>query len=329
MRKVKGVNFKQTKFFILFKSNRKFRLFSMVAISCVSLLFLVNFAKYVANVINNYFVTTQNFYFNSNKLVEGDKEYVIENWSGVEDYTILISLDSRDNNLKASSMDITYNASCSGDNKVDCQIQMLDGATQGILPATTNYSSFNVIITKKPTAVLNDGDEVIVNVVANATDPYEKTISARFKLVIGDYGLTYKIEDEPGRLYANALITNAMKSYTCNLSTSNPTKNISIQQYKSMTPQQQADCASAVITLTFDPNLFRIDESNEVFLRNINYTTGIASEDGKSYYNQIVFKVDAESSSMIKFYKVNSVADYTYPTGENTPTIGYSAQTYN
>ena len=47
---------------------------------------------------------------------------------------------------------------------------------------------------------------------------------------------------------------------------------------------------------------------------------------GYDYINSISFKIDAMSSEQVKFYKIDTTKNYTYPSGQGTSivTVSYS-----
>ena len=51
------------------------------------------FGRYVLNSVNNFFVRTKEFYFYSDKLSENQAIYQIDNWTGVDPYTITINMN--------------------------------------------------------------------------------------------------------------------------------------------------------------------------------------------------------------------------------------------
>lgn len=65
----------------------------LVLILCFTTL-SVTFGRYVLNEINNFFVRTKEFYFYSDKLKNPSTFYQIDNWSGVDPYTITINMNS-------------------------------------------------------------------------------------------------------------------------------------------------------------------------------------------------------------------------------------------
>ena len=72
-----------------------------------------------------------------------------------------------------------------------------------------------------------------------------------------------------------------------------------------------------MITLTFDPSLFRLDMTNEAYLKAVRTST-TTLQDGYDYINSVTFRTDALSSTSVRFYKLNTTNNYTYPYVNNT-----------
>lgn len=101
---------------------------------------------------------------------------------------------------------------------------------------------------------------------------------------------SYSIEDVVNRNYAVFKITNAQETGT-------------------------------PVTLEFDPDVVRIDLSDEAYVNRID---GTESTDSKGYVKKFSFNMDKESTRNIKFYKVDMSKDYTYPSGDSSAVIKVS-----
>ena len=305
-------------FFGFFKEHKKIRLFTIVFGVCCGSFFLINFGRYVKNIVDNHFLTTQKFYFNSNKLTEDNKKYVIDHWSGVDSYLINVAMDSLHNNIRGADSDIDYKISCEAETGVECRLSK----TTGVIDVTDYSDSFEVNVV--PTVSFKDGDEVSVSIVAEATSPYTKKLSATFTFVVGSYGITYKIEDAQNQVYLNSSITNAKDYY--NVITAfdghQVGDRISRDDYAALSDVNKAKCSGAIVTLTFDPNKYKLDLTNPAYLNNISYTT--TKIDGFDYVNSITFSVDPETSALVKFYKMDVTKDNTYPIVNSTQAIKFS-----
>ena len=98
---------------------------------------------------------------------------------------------------------------------------------------------------------------------------------------------SYSIEDVTNRNYAIFKITNAQNTGT-------------------------------PVTLEFDPNVIRIDLSDETY---VNRISNSETTNSKGYIKKFIFNMDKESTKYIKFYKVDMSKDYTYPSGDSESII--------
>ncbi|MBR3163428.1 MAG: hypothetical protein IKF17_04960 [Clostridia bacterium] len=287
----------------------------------IILLFIVSFvvvlARYVTNNVSDFFLRSKEFYFYSDKLEANTAVYQIDNWSGVDDYSIIINMNSRLNNLKATSYDIGYNITynCTTDNAI-CQLSKQSGT----IYSNTNTDFFTLTIT--PNTQLDTGDKVTVEIEATSTTEYTKKLKGRFTLVVGKENVTYEITDAANNPYMDLRITNTLSYYTVREqfvvddTTYQVNKKIDIDTYLSLSPENQEKCSSAIVTIGFDPNVVLIDMTNEIYREATNiHTTTIA---GKTYINEFTVTVDAISSKSLRFYKVDTTHNYSYPNSSNS-----------
>lgn len=265
------------------------------------------FGRYVLNSVNNFFVRTKEFYFYSDKLSENQAIYQIDNWTGVDPYTITINMNSIENNLKKSTYDIGYNIEYECSSNATCQLSK----TNGIILSNTNSDYFNVIIT--PNTGLSTGDKVTVSITANSTSKYKKKLSAKFTLVVGQEMLSYEIVDAKSNKYLDFNITNTLSYYNVETAFGSYKvgDKIDVDTYLTLSDTDRAKCYSAMVTLNFDPNVVLLDMTNTNYLNAINTTTKKIGN--SNYINSITFKVDPISSATVRFYKVDVSKDYTYP----------------
>lgn len=272
-------------------------------------------SRYIYNNIKEMYLKSNNFYFNSDKLKPDGAKYSIENWSGIEDYIININMNSFENNKVKCNSDITYSISCTTSDNILYQISKTDS----IIYSDNNNDNFVVTITPKTT--LETGDKVWIEIVAQSTYPYEKTLSGRFEITIGNLGMSYNIEDNSGNQYLEFNVINTLNFYTIDESFDNYQQGTKIDMYKylELPEQDKKKCHSMIIKLEFNPQEVLVDMTSEVYLQTIETTS--TTIDGKKYINSITFKLDAISSKAIKFYKRNLDKDYTYPKDNNKPII--------
>ena len=71
---------------------------SVLVIFCLSLVTIL--ARYVLKYANNFYTSTKEFYFESDKLKESNPTYRIEQWTGINSYSIPIKLSTAKNTLE-------------------------------------------------------------------------------------------------------------------------------------------------------------------------------------------------------------------------------------
>ena len=178
---------------------------SVLVIFCLSLVTIL--ARYVLKYANNFYTSTKEFYFESDKLKESNPTYRIEQWTGINSYSIPIKLSTAKNTLEKLSYDVDYQISYSCSSNITCQLSK----TSGTIYTTNNLDTVTLRI--NPNTALNVGDQVTINVTASTTEPYSKTISAKFVFIIGNNEYSYKIEDAVGQIYCDLVITNTTNYY--------------------------------------------------------------------------------------------------------------------
>lgn len=278
------------------------------------------FGRYVLNGINNFFVRTREFYFYSDKLKENSPIYQIDNWTGIDPYTITVNMNSMENNLKKATYDISYDITYECTSNATCQLSK----TSGIIPATSNSDYFNLVIT--PNTGLTTGDKVTVVVNATSSSRYTKTLSARFTLVVGQESLSYEIVDSESNQYLDLNITNTLSYYKVETAfdSYHVGDRIDVDTYLTLSDANKAKCYSALITLSFDPNEVLLDMTNTNYLNAI--STNTTNIDGSNYINSMTFKVEPISSAVVRFYKIDVSKDYTYPIINSTSIIDVTAR---
>lgn len=267
--------------------------------------------RYVTNSINNFFIKSKTFYFQSDKLTEKNPTFQVENWSGVDDYTITVNMNSRKNNIEVATMDIGYDIKYKCSSNAICQLNK----ESGIIKKETNTDFFNLTIT--PNKQLQTGDKVIVEIEATSNTGYKKTIKGKFVLVVGQEKLTYQITDAKEKPYMNLRITNTLSYYIVDQAFDSYTINqrIDIDSYLELSNDKKSKCHSAIVTISFDPNYILIDNTGESYINSINKKT--VQINGETYINEITIPIDAISSKDLRFYKVDVSQNYTYPNNNN------------
>ena len=299
---------------------RKKQILIILGIILCLISFVIVFGRYVTNSVNNFFMRSKEFYFNSDKLSESGTVFQIDNWSGVEDYTLIINMNSRKNNIEVASYDISYDISYDCSANAICQLS----ETSGIISKDDNTDSFNVIIT--PNTQLKTGDKVVVNIKATSTSNYSKVLKGKFTLVVGKENLTYQITDKTNNPYMDLRITNTLSYYVVNEAFGEYQQGykIDIDTYLALSEENKAKCHSSIVKIDFDPNEILLDLTSESYKNATNTTTTIIEQ--KNYINSITLPIDAISSADLRFYKVDISKDYTYPNQENDSVVSVIPQ---
>ena len=245
-------------------------------------------------------------------------------------------MDSLENELNGATKDVLYSVVCDADSTVNCTIEGnatcptgVDGVCREI-SAATNLDSYNIVISPKMNTQFKEGDRIKVDVKTMSLSPYKKELSATFVLVIGNYGVSYEIEDEKNSPYASSLITNTLPDYKVvetfefNGTTYNAGTTINENLYQQL-GDNKSKCSSARIKLEFDPTLFRMDLSSSVYDENkVEYENVTTDTGTHNYIKSITFDMQPKSSIMVKFYKLNVGEDYSYKVGDGTPEIKFT-----
>ena len=299
-------------------TKRQILIIALILLNFIS--FVIVFGRYLTNSINDFFIRSKEFYFSSDKLSEDNSVYQVDNWSGVDDYTITINMNSSNNNIEVASYDIGYEISYTCSENAICQLSK----NEGTILANTNSDFFYLIIT--PNRQLNTGDKVVVTVTVKSTAPYKKTLSGKFTLVVGKEKLSYQITDSAQNPYMQLSMTNTLTFYTVNerFATYNVGDKIDIDTYLSLSDSNKEKCYSAIVDIKFDPNEILFDVTNSAYTDATNITTTVI--DGKTYINGFSIKIDAISSREIRFYKADISKNYTYPYGNNKSIVNITSR---
>ena len=273
------------------------------------------FGRYITDNINNYFLRSGEFYFESDKLSKEGTTLQVDNWSGVDDYTITINMNSRKNNIEKATYDISYDINYSSTDNVICNLSK----EEGIIYASTNTDYFNLTIT--PNTQLRTGDKVVVDIEVNSTSQYQKTLKGQFILVVGQENISYQITDEVKSPYIELSITNTLSYYTVRESFGSYKEGdrIDTDTYLALSEEDKNKCYSGEIKIEFNPQEVLLDMTSEVYNKAKDIKTTLIN--GKNYINGFTINIDAISSVDIRFYKVDVTKDYTYPNANNESII--------
>lgn len=278
----------------------------------------ITFSRYVTQIVKNYIMEANNFFFNSDKLVAGGGTYGINNWGGVENIEIQFQLNNHKNNILTSDADIVYTVVSNCDNSVMCNLSTHGGT---IYKAE---KTDNLTLTVVPRRAFDDGESFTASVTATSSSPYVKTLSATFVVTVGKRGISYEIKDTASSPYLVFKITNAQDTYRVISAFGNHAVGdvLTTAEYLALSASDKTHCASALVTLSFDPSDVILDTTSDI-MKNATFTTSLYN--GINYISTITFNVDVMTSMDIRFYKWDSSQNYTYPITTNTPIISFSS----
>ena len=298
-----------------YKKYRLKQLFIILILLLCSITLISTLGRYVINSINNFFVRTKELYFYSDKLSEDSSYYQIDNWTGVDSYTITINMNSKLNNLEAATYAINYDIEYTNSENCTCQLSK----TSGTISETTNVDYFNLIVT--PNVGLNVGEKVWVKINTTSTSQYKKTLTATFVLTVGKEKISYEIVDSKSSKYLEFNIKNTLSYYTVDQAFESYSQGdkIDVETYMDLSDLDKEKCYSALITLQFDPEEVLLDMTNTNYLNAIDVKKTYIN--GSNYINEITFKVEPISSAVVRFYKIDVSKDYTYPIVNSKPII--------
>lgn len=282
----------------------------------------ITLGKYAYKEVKNYYLETKGFYFNSDKLSEEGTLIEMTNWSGVGEYPVKFNMSSYENSKLYSNDDIYYDIDYKCSDNVVCSIK--EDKKESVISSDSNQDSFTIVIAIPTDVKLKEKDVVELNVYAKSTSPYKKELKGTFRLVVGYYGLSYEIDDYIGSPYLETRITNTYDYYVVREEFDNYSieDKIDIPTYQNLSEDNKQKCASAIIKLDFDPSEVLLDLTSEDYLNALHVSKKVLN--GYEYVNSITIKLDALSSEQIKFYKVNTEVDNTYPNINNQSIISVS-----
>jgi hypothetical protein len=233
--------------------------------------FSFTLGRYIMENIRSYIMETNHFFFNSDKLKEGGITYEVNNWGGADNFEIQFELNNHKNNILTSEGDIEYsvNATCD-ETSVICNLS----SNSGVIYEDEKTDNFHLTVI--PRRAFQDEESVTVIVTATSSTPYIKKLSATYVITVGKRGISYQITDSVNSPYLMFSTTNAIDTYTVRTAFGGHAVGeiITMNEYISLSAADKAKCASALITLSWDPSDVVIDTtSNIVTGGNATFTT--------------------------------------------------------
>ena len=288
------------------RKHKKISITVMIVLFIILILGL-SFGRYLYNIINNYILETKAFYFNSSVLGINNNKYLVNNWDGVNSYTLTINVNNMKNSLVYTDSDITYETYVECSNNVTCTL-----STQSSVIYKNDHND-SYIITVVPKHSIAENEEVTVYTRATATSPFTKSLDATYTLTTVKSNFSYEIIDKVGSKYLELDITNSLTYYKVQTAFGDYSVNdqLSLDEYAELTTAEKANCYSAIVTLSWNPNLIYLDMTANEYLNRTAQTT--QQINGYTYVNSFTYRLDAISSSKIIFYKPDISLNYTYP----------------
>lgn len=306
------------------KLRKKVKPIIAVSLLLIGSLFLLkpSMARYIYNGIKNYYYESQGFYFNCDKLSEEGALIQLDNWDGVNTVDLEYHLDSYKNNSLYAPSNITYDIEkeCTSTANITCTISK----ETGLVSNSTHKDYF--LIKVIPNEALSQGAKVTVEVTVTSTSPYRKVLTGTATINVGVPGISYEIADKVNSPYLDFKITNTLNYYrvvTPFGDEFNYGRVLSDEVYNNLSDEDKAKCTSALIELTFDPNVILVDVTSDFYDNAYSNTTVLINN--KEYINGITFGMEPVSSMTIRFYKVNASNNYTYPSINPTSIIHFQA----
>lgn len=306
---------------------RKHRTVSIIVL-CVLVVILfisVAFGRYIKNIINDYILETKGFYFNSSILSTNGKNYLINNWDGVNSYTLTVDLNNHKNDERYTNTDIVYDINVNCPSSVVCTLSK----NNGILHPTDTTDNYQVIVT--PQQNFYEGDTVAVTTSVTSSSPYVKTMSATYTIGVEKSDFSYDISDSVGSKFITLNLTNSISYYEVSEAFGDYAvgSQISLDDYNNLTESEKNHCFSAIITVEYDPNLLLVDMTNDLYLNKLSTNYEEIQIDGYQYVKKFSFKVNASSNNSIIFYKMDVNQNYTYPIVNDSSIVTVSVNKAN
>lgn len=291
-----------------FRNHKKISIIALI----VLIIFLsveIAFGRYIHNILDQYILETKGFYFNSSILKVNGKGFLINNWDGVNSYTLTIDLNNRKNEERYTKTDISYNIHVDCPDTVICTLNK----ESGILHPEDVTDSYQITVT--PIQNFYENDTVVVETYVESSKPYQKIMSATYTIGIEKSDFSYEIEDAPNEKYLLLRCSNSISYYEVEEAflDYNVGDQIGLETYSELSEENKKKCFSAIVTVEFNPSIIFLDMTSDQYLNRLPSPYQEQMIQNHPYVSKFSFKVNASSSSEILFYKNDKTMDYTYP----------------
>ena len=301
---------------------RKHRKISLLLLISLIIVFSVSivFGRYIHNILNQYLLETKGFYFNSSILNVNGRNFLINNWDGVNTYTLTIDLNNRKNDERYTKTDISYDIHVNCPSSVTCTLSK----NSGTLHPNDETDSYQVFVT--PRQNFYENDTVRVETSVTSSHPYQKTMSAAYTIGVEKSDFSYEIEDAVNNKYLIIRFLNAISYYQVEQAFGDYSvgDQVSLDDYNSLSASDRSKCFSAIVTVQYNPSILFVDMTNDLYLHRLPSPYQEQTINGFQYVSKFSFKVNASSSNEIIFYKDDITQNYTYPIVNNQSIIQVS-----
>ena len=232
-----------------------------------------------------------------------------------------MDLNNRKSDDIYTTADITYDISVNCPSTVVCVLSK----QSGVIHPEDETDSYEIDIT--PLNRFGEDDVLHFSTSVESNSPYRKTMSASYTLGVQKSNFSYEIVDSANAKYLTINFTNAVSFYEVAEAFPDHAvgSSVSVDEYQSLSPENQAKCFSAIVTVHYDPHVLFVDMTNKNYINRL--PTGYQEQtiDGFQWVSQFSYKMTASSSSTILFYKNDVTQNYGYPTPNSTSIIQVSA----
>lgn len=288
---------------------KKKRLIILSAVLLVLLTLGITFGRYIYQQGYNYILESQGFYFNSTLMSMEESHHSINNWDGVNAYPLTISVNNRKNDLIYTKSDIKYDITVSCSSNIRCVLSK----TSGTILSENHVDSYVITIYPNGQFVRNQTAEVTTT--ATSSYPYVKKLSATYHISVQTSRFSYAIIDSPGSKYLTLDLTNSFTYYRAREAFGSYQKgdNISLDDYALLSDEDKKKCFSAIVTLSFDPNIILLDMTDRTYLNRIPDSENLQLINNHQFVDKFAFNMEANTGNRIVFYKKDSSQNYAYP----------------
>lgn len=287
-----------------FKNHKRFRMINYAALVLILCPLVITLGRFVASSISEHYFNSKEFYFNSTTLTGDNTD--LYGWNGKNNYSIAIKLNNSKDLLNWTKYDIDYklSATCTS-SKGDLNCPII-GPNKLVASESAITNNENTLTIEKGELNLVEGDIVNVEVKAESTNPYKKTIIGNYKIHINSLGFTYYIVDDINKNYLEFILEND----------SNEDKTVTIDYDETLL---NIDITNYFVKNGTSTNLTYNFES--INIANPKIVVSLEHKNGSNYelVNMQDYTNDILTSYSTNNYNLGNVSSWTYTIDEYIP----------